>query len=74
MFLQIDSGVVKQSSGLGVGVSTLANQDDDIRDDQKTIFDWCKEGNIDRVTTLLSEKNEAISINKTDENVSKFSR
>ena len=67
--LQIDSGVIKKTSGLGVGVSTLASQEEDLTDDQKTIFDWCKEGNMDRVTTLLTRQKSDVDINKTDENV-----
>ena len=38
----------------------------DIPDDKKTIFDWCREGNTDKVTLLLKETDS----NVKDENVS----
>ena len=40
-------------SGLGACVSTMVNDECDLPDDQKTVFDWCKDGNINRVTSLL---------------------
>lgn len=50
-----DSGASKNvSSSLGFTVSTLRGQDFEVvHDDQKTLFDWVKEGNIKRVTELL---------------------
>lgn len=38
----------------------------DIPDDQKTIFDWCREGNIDKIKLLLKKTDSNIK----DENVS----
>ena len=38
----------------------------DIPDDKKTIFDWCREGNIDKMKLLLKE----IDCSIKDENVS----
>ena len=70
LHLQIDSGAVKQISGLGVGVSTMNDHDDDLADHLKTIFDWCKEGNVVQVEAFLTNrKSESVDINQTDENV-----
>ena len=38
----------------------------DIPDNQKTIFDWCREGNTDKIKLLLKETDSNIK----DENVS----
>ena len=38
----------------------------DIPDNQKTIFDWCREGNTDKIKLLLKETDCSIK----DENVS----
>jgi len=54
----------KQSSrGLGFSVSRMQNEDIDINDEDKTVFDWVKEGCIDRVkhhlsTTSILDKDE----------------
>lgn len=40
----------------------------DIPDSQKTIFDWCREGNTDKTKLLLKE----IDYNIKDENVSEL--
>lgn len=49
---------------LGVAVSTMVNPEADLDDDKKTIFDWCKEGNTQRVVKLLSQNN--INIDEKD--------
>ena len=65
--LQIDTGKVKASSGLGVSVSKMSSNDETLSDDKKTIFDWCIEGNLDQVTRLLpsqqniNERNSEVS-------------
>ena len=40
-------------------VSTLASSQEEevIPDDKKTVFDWCKEGNISSLTELVTESN-----------------
>lgn len=59
-------GQRSSAGGLGVGVSTLAgNAEEELSDQQKSIFDWCKEGNIDQVRQLLSH--EGTNINQMDE-------
>jgi len=50
---------------VGAAVSTMSDKEE-IPDDKKTIFDWCREGNTDKVTLLLKDT----EINIQDENVS----
>ena len=50
---------------VGAAVSTMADKQD-IPDNQKTIFDWCREGNTDKIKLLLKETD----CNIKDENVS----
>lgn len=40
-------------------VSTLANlgEKEVIPDDKKTVFDWCKEGNVSKLAELVTENN-----------------
>jgi len=60
--------VSEDSGGLfsvGAAVSTMCDKEN-IPDDKKTIFDWCREGNTDKVTLLLKDTD----INIQDENVS----
>jgi len=45
-----------------------ADKHDDIPDSKKTIFDWCREGNIDKIKLLL----KAADSNIKDENVSEL--
>ncbi|KAK3591446.1 hypothetical protein CHS0354_033445 [Potamilus streckersoni] len=52
--------------GLGVVVSTLQGSDDDIDDEKKTIFDWCKEGNTQNVRRILETNQNCINV-KDDE-------
>ena len=49
--------------GLGVAVSTLAHSDDDLSAEEKTVFDWCKDGDVSRVCTALSN---GVDINSKD--------
>ncbi|XP_045199189.1 acyl-CoA-binding domain-containing protein 6-like isoform X2 [Mercenaria mercenaria] len=54
----------KQTSGkqmtLGVAVSTMMNPDANIDDELKTVFDWCKDGDIKRVVQLLEDNSSRI--------------
>ncbi|XP_041368179.1 acyl-CoA-binding domain-containing protein 6-like [Gigantopelta aegis] len=50
----------KKPGGLGVAVSTMYNPDDDISDDQKNVFDWCKEGNVEQVKRYLIKKTNSV--------------
>jgi len=50
---------------VGAAVSTMSDKEE-IPDDKKTIFDWCREGNTDKVTSLLKDTDTNIK----DENVS----
>jgi len=61
-------GEVKTSTGMGVAVSTLhASDDPPISDEQKSAFDWCKEGNFEVVQRLLQKKE--CDVQQLDENV-----
>ena len=61
-------GEEKAKTGLGVAVSTLHTSDDPpISDEQKSVFDWCKEGSAEVVQRLL-QKNEC-DVQQLDENV-----
>ncbi|XP_032231690.2 acyl-CoA-binding domain-containing protein 6 isoform X2 [Nematostella vectensis] len=54
----------RSSQSMGLSVSTLRGDEDDvISDGNKTAFDWCKEGNVKRMSSLISKKN----INSPDE-------
>jgi len=44
--------------GGGPVVSTLMKeQEDEIPEQDKSVFDWCKEGNVDRLSAMLSASN-----------------
>lgn len=61
------AGDMKEKTGMGVAVSTLhASDDPPISDEQKSAFDWCKEGNSEVVRRLL-QKNEC-DVEELDEN------
>ncbi|KAK2187254.1 hypothetical protein NP493_172g03077 [Ridgeia piscesae] len=53
---KIDSGKVKAKAGMGITVSTMARTEEDLADNEKTIFDWCAEENIDRVASFLHDR------------------
>ena len=38
-----------------------------IRDENKTVFDWCKEGNVEKLKNLL--ENEKTDVNQQDQEV-----
>ena len=55
-----------RGSGVGPVVSTMAREDEEVvPDDQKTAFDWCKEGNVARLVAMVTE----LTINVKDEQV-----
>ena len=43
--------------GVGPVVSRMADQEQKLADDEKTLFDWCKEGREDRLQALLTPDN-----------------
>ena len=47
---------MKAKAGMGITVSTMARTEDDLADNEKTIFDWCAEENIDRVASFLHDR------------------
>lgn len=53
-FNKTSSKAMHSGGGLGVSVSTLrGNDDEDLTDEQKTAFDWVKEGNMTTLKSLL---------------------
>lgn len=54
-------------SGMGVSVSTMAYEDEkEIPDKDKTVFDWCKFGDLDQISHLI--KNNQTLIYARDDN------
>lgn len=52
-------------AGMGFGVSTMCREEEEyISDNEKTVFDWCKEGNVEHLSRLLA--NDSIDINQQD--------
>ena len=47
---------------MGVRVSAMSNQDEEISDEQKTLFDWCKEGEREELQKILSNQNGDVNI------------
>ncbi|KAK7868690.1 hypothetical protein R5R35_008220 [Gryllus longicercus] len=50
-----------------VSVSCLPNTDDYIADDDKTVFDWVKEGNIDKVLELAQKQTVFAAVDDLDD-------
>lgn len=55
----------RHSSTLGVSVSVMANTESELSADQKTVFDWCKEGDLDKVRDMLTAG--GVDVNSADE-------
>ena len=51
--------------GVGPVVSTLMNSVEDIPDEEKNIFDWCKDGQVAKVAAVVTRNN----VNTLDEEV-----
>ena len=57
--------------GTGHSVSTLAKgdaEDSEVPDDEKTVFDWCKEGRVSKLESLVTDE----CVNSKDNQVSAF--
>jgi hypothetical protein len=64
------STIMKESAGVfNVRVSTCENNEEALSEDQKTIFDWGREGNIDKIRFIL-DSNKSLDLSALDENVS----
>merc|ERR1719494_1377362 len=51
---------VPTKQGMGIAVSKMCSEnEEEINEEAKTIFDWCKEGNSDKVNSMLSDDIEA---------------
>ena len=66
--LEYDSDSESKGTGMGVGVSTMSADEDEIPDEEKSVFDWCKEGNLDQVKKFLADSKDD-EVNKRDEEV-----
>ncbi|KAH9495687.1 acyl-CoA binding domain-containing protein 6 [Bulinus truncatus] len=54
-----------KNQGMGVSVSVMCRTDSELSEGEKTVFDWCKEGNIEKVKeTLLGG---SVNINGLDD-------
>lgn len=42
-------------------VSRMANEEEEIEDDDKTVFDWVKEGNLEQVKSMVLAKNDHVA-------------
>ena len=54
-----------QGGGGGPVISTLMKNDEPIPDEKKSMFDWCKEGNMTKLTVMVTER----EVNIQDEEV-----
>ena len=53
--------------GTGHSVSTLAggdSEDTDVPDDEKTVFDWCKEGRVSKLESLVTDSDVNLKDNQ----------
>jgi hypothetical protein len=58
-------GGTGKGGGGGPTVSVLARTEENLKDEEKSLFDWCKEGNVEKIRELLNPDN----INHQDEDV-----
>jgi hypothetical protein len=56
-------GGTGKGGGGGPTVSVLARTEENLKDEEKSLFDWCKEGNVEKIRELLNPDN----INHQDE-------
>ena len=53
--------------GLGVAVSTMCRDpDDEINECEKTVFDWCKEGDVSKLRYVITRDNSVVNIRDDD--------
>lgn len=53
--------------GLGVSVSVMAKTDVELKEEEKSVYDWCKEGNLQKVKEILSQG--CVPVNGLDKEV-----
>lgn len=53
-----------------VSVSTMSNTDPELDNQNKTVFDWCKEGDVKQMSKLIHSNN--IDVNSLDDSVSLY--
>lgn len=64
---QDEQSPANKSEGMGISVSTFAEEEEEsLSDDSKSIFDWCKEGNLKQVKMLA--KLDRNIVHSVDEN------
>lgn len=59
----------KGKGGGGPVISTLMSDPDEVSDENKTAFDWCKEGHVTKLASTMTESN----VNSLDEQASVLS-
>ncbi|KAI8779282.1 acyl-CoA-binding domain-containing protein 6-like [Biomphalaria glabrata] len=59
------SGSQARPQGMGVSVSVMSRTESELSEGEKTIFDWCKEGNVDKVKEILLAG--SVNVNGLDE-------
>lgn len=55
---------VDNNGGMGLSVSTLYNAEIEkelnVNDEDKTLFDWCKEGNANKLKKILKQRKNGV--------------
>ena len=62
----MDSRSVVAKAGMGIAVSTLCNSEEHLADNEKTVFDWCAEQNVKKVTGFLTDKKVNVNCKNKD--------
>lgn len=63
---KISSGEAPPKQPGWVAVSCLQNTEEELSNDQKSIFDWCKEGNVENMINMLATKS-SVDVNQKDD-------
>lgn len=58
-----ENSTENESSGLGVSVSVLMKDpEDDIKECDKTVFDWCREGHLKKLESVLNKDKSLVNL------------
>ena len=57
---------MKAKAGMGIAVSTLFHSKDDLADNEKTVFDWCAEENVDKVSSFIEDPKTDVNCKNKD--------
>jgi hypothetical protein len=65
-FVSQENSLSSENGTMGMSVSTLYNaeyeKDCKIKDEDKTAFDWCKEGNVEEMTKVLEKSKNGANV------------